>query len=162
MKFNHQEDYLLRIIEQLAAAIASVIRDAFKLVGTGDFAEAIDRILDGTVRLLGTRAEVLMRLDSETAATIVADPSQLLLWAQLSEAEARAHAAMGALDRAQACARRSAELALEAWDRDRSLDPQSIVDGYLADFPPGEMMPKYHLLYRQLGVAGGQIESLGN
>lgn len=108
---SEQEDYLIRIIKQAAEAIR---RLRGKLT---ESAAAIPAILvEGNVaveQLLGTQADVLSRLDAETAVRLVGNSRRVQLWADLVELEADARdiggdATVAATKRARAVALRSA------------------------------------------------------
>lgn len=78
-------DYILRIIEQLGAAL----RRARDLLARGvpGAQQALDEARTAQAELLGDRAAMLQQLDAETAAALVADPRLLRLWVDLMRAE---------------------------------------------------------------------------
>lgn len=78
-------DYILRIIEQLGAAL----RRARDLLARGvpGAQQALDEARTAQAELLGDRAAMLQHLDAETAAALVADPRLLQLWVDLIRAE---------------------------------------------------------------------------
>jgi len=108
---SEQEDYLIRIIKQAAEAIR---RLRGKLT---ESAAAIPAILEegnvATEQLLGAQADMLSRLDAETAVRLVGSSRRAQLWADLVELEAEAHDIHGdcvaaSMKRARAVALRAA------------------------------------------------------
>lgn len=104
-----RSDYILRLIEQLGAAIAR-LRE--KLVGAG--AAAADEVMDETRQmqseLFGPLWEVISRVDARTAASLVPEQNKLLVWIELLEIEADAAEKAGAAATAAARRLRAAEL----------------------------------------------------
>jgi spermidine/putrescine-binding protein len=107
---SEQEDYLIRIIKQAAEAIR---RLRGKLT---ESAAAIPAILaEGNVameQLLGAQADMLSRLDAETAVRLVGSSRRAQLWADLVELEADARDIGG--DAISAATKRARAVALRA------------------------------------------------
>lgn len=114
-----KRDTVLRWIEEFGRLIARLLRR-----GTaGDLDLALEEIERATTDLLGGLAPLVPRLDSASAAQIIADPDRIFAWAQLVElgglvAEARGDAGAG-----MAARERAVELAAEAIRRDRMPRP---------------------------------------
>ncbi len=114
-----KRDTVLRWIEEFGRLIARLLRR-----GTaGDLDLALEEIERATTDLLGGLAPLVPRLDSASAAQIIADPDRIFAWAQLVElgglvAEARGDAGAG-----MAARERAVELAADAIRRDRMPRP---------------------------------------
>ena len=78
-------DYILRIIEQLGAALRRI--RSLLARGTAGAEAALEESRLAQAELLGDRSGMLERLDPETAATLMSDPRQLQLWIDLIRAE---------------------------------------------------------------------------
>lgn len=78
-----QQDYFLRLLEQIGAAI----RRAMGLRDSGDHAAALEELRAAAVELLGPTGEFADKVDAQTALNIVGDPRRLALWARLLAAE---------------------------------------------------------------------------
>ncbi len=93
MATSIREDYLLRMIEQTAKAVAQLIG----LRKSGDFTAA-HTVLDAAYRsLLGPDALLFSRMDPETGAKLLAEPEKMAVMADLihEDAELRRTAAEG-------------------------------------------------------------------
>ena len=114
-----KRDVVLRWIEEFGRLIARLLRR-----GTaGDLELALEEIERATGDLLGGLAPLVPKLDSASAAQIIADPDRIFAWAQLVElgglvAEARGDAGAG-----PAASARAVELAQEAIRRARMPRP---------------------------------------
>jgi hypothetical protein len=113
MSLTSRQDYLMRMIEQIIQVLLRVIG----LTRTGDLDEALVQLRTGYGLLLGPFAEVVPRLDSASAAQIVANADQLLAYARLLHAEAEVRRLREEPAEAEALERRSLEFALEAHAR---------------------------------------------
>ena len=114
-----KRDTVLRWIEEFGRLIARLRRRG----AAGDLDLALEEIERATTDLLGGLAPLVPRLDSASAAQIIADPDRIFAWAQLVElgglvAEARGDAGAGIAAR-----ERAVELAAEAIRRDRMPRP---------------------------------------
>ncbi|MGQ0646555.1 MAG: hypothetical protein ACT4P7_03230 [Gemmatimonadaceae bacterium] len=105
----HQRDYILRLIERVAAALARVR----KRREDGDHAGARREVAETTVELLGPSAPMIPLVDSTTAANLLSDPQRIALYSRLLETDADLLAAMGQGTAATAARRRALELLLE-------------------------------------------------
>ena len=113
-----QRDFILRMIEQIAAAIARLR----KRKSEGDLVGARQEAHHATLELLGPAAAMAMMVDSRTAANLVSDPRRLRLWCQLLEEDSALQHALGKEREAAATDRRIVELLLEAWSRVKEWD----------------------------------------
>ena len=116
-----QRDFILRMIEALAAAIASIR----KRKQSGDLVGARLEVHNAIVDLLGPAASMVGMLDSRTAANLVSDPTRLALWARLLNEDADLLRLMTRSGEAAATDRRIMELLLEAWRREKSFDEET-------------------------------------
>jgi hypothetical protein len=94
-----QRDYIERLIERIAAAIAAILGAA----GAGAFEEA-DRDLEGAWSALGFRRSDVLRLDDGTVRALLGAKAELaarLLDAQATVEEARGAHALAATLRAR-------------------------------------------------------------
>lgn len=106
-----RQDYLLRMIEQAF----DVIRRLRARRLDGDPAAGV-RDADGAVdELLGPAAAVARRLDPSTAAQLIRNPEQVVLWARITAEKAEALRELGDEPAAHTAGRRALELAIEAW-----------------------------------------------
>jgi hypothetical protein len=90
-----REDYLLRLIQQIAAIVAR-LRE--RLAGPTAAAEAGDVEREATkaiASLLGPQAGVLQVLDPTSAVRLVADAERVALWIALMRVQADAQRASG-------------------------------------------------------------------
>jgi hypothetical protein len=110
-----RNDYLMRHIEQLAAALARIIG----LNRRDEFTAARDEAQRAWEELLDVPRELRDAVDIPTLAGMLREPGRLRLGGRLFAEEARALAGLGDDARAQALRRRALELLLEA----RALDP---------------------------------------
>jgi hypothetical protein len=117
-----QRDYLLRMIEQIAATIARITR----LKHDGELDAALAEIHAATGELLGARAALLGQVDVATAAQLVNDPSRLGAWARLLAEEADILRLRGTAG-SDALARRALGLAREAAARERDGAPSDLL-----------------------------------
>ena len=110
MRSGEQEDYLIRIIKQAAEALRR-LRE--KLTASATASPSIrQEVNSATEQLLGAQADMLARLDAETAVRLVGTWRQAQLWADLVELEAEACDVDG--DSVAASVRRARAVALRA------------------------------------------------
>ena len=105
-----QRDYILRLIEQAAAALRRILR----LTADGEPAAAVREAEAASRALLGPMADAMTAVDPATATQLIGDPSRLGAWAQLLAAEAAARRALGQDATADLLERRALAIALEA------------------------------------------------
>ena len=105
-----EKDFIMRMIKQIMRMMAALIGK--KLEGDLGGALQLARTAEGT--LLGPLAGIAPRLDSVTAAHMVADADILALWAEVVAEESDVHRRMGDEPAARAAEKRALELALEA------------------------------------------------
>jgi len=107
---REEKDYILRMIQQIRRMVAALMGK--KLYGDLGSALQVARTAQGM--LLGPLADIAPRLDSVTAAHMVADPDILELWAEVVAEESDVHRRLGDETAARAAEKRALELALEA------------------------------------------------
>jgi len=134
-----REDYLERMIRQLAEAIARIAG----WTANGKLEDAIretDRAWD---ELLDVPRDLVDRLDGPTLAQLLGEPAKMRVAAELLAAEARVHQAKGNPVHALLCNRRALELFLEA----RALDPEPRDETAILELsrhvPKTEIDPRY-------------------
>src|SRR5918999_4114121 len=93
-----QRDYILRLLEQAAAAL----RRLRELLGTGSAppVEIVEEARAAQAALFGNSWSLLQQVDVATATSLVRDPRQLAMWAELLRAEADATRVLGDAARA--------------------------------------------------------------
>ena len=105
---SEQEDYLLRMIQQMGRALAR-IREML-LGGTSTGSAIRVEIAATSAALFGRDSAMLDQLDAESAVRLIASPERVALWVQLLEAEAESWDREGGSERAGACSARAAAL----------------------------------------------------
>ena len=103
-----REDYLLRLLAQIAAVLRRVRE---RLAGGAPAAELLPALRDAEGELLGGRASLLKALDARTAVQLLADPERVRTWIELLRLEAEVHRRAG--DEAAAAKAESRAAALE-------------------------------------------------
>jgi hypothetical protein len=98
---TERRDYLLRLIQQASAA-ARRIRELL----TGEGAEATDLVRDADQEISallggGSQAQLLERVDADTAVRLVGDAERIRAWIDLLQAQAEALTKSGAGAQAQ-------------------------------------------------------------
>lgn len=116
-----QRDFILRMIEAIAAAIARIR----KRRESGDLVAARSEVHNAIVELLGPAAAMVGMLDSRTAANLVSDPTRIAMWARLLHEDAEILREMTRATEADATERRVMELLLEAWRREKVFDEET-------------------------------------
>lgn len=106
---NSQQDYLLRLIQQMAAVIAAMLG----LRGGGKVDEALEMAADAERELLGPLLPAATVVDAATAAHLIGEPLKIAAWARLL-AERAALLRDAGDPAADLVAARAAELAEEA------------------------------------------------
>jgi hypothetical protein len=137
-----QRDYILRMIEAIAAALARIVRRR----EAGDFAGARRETRVATIELLGPATSLAGSVDSRTAGDLLGDPWRLAAWARLVADDAETVRLMDNDDAARQLERRALELFVEARLRGAELDAaaQEVFRG-LRSRVPGELLdPRYH------------------
>ena len=105
-----QRDLVLRWIEQLGRLVA-------RLVGLGGKAElgaARDQVAEATINLLGPLSMLVPRLETSSAAELLADPDRIFGYAQLLDLDGAISEGMGEKDAAVESRRRAVDFAKEA------------------------------------------------
>jgi len=104
-----QRDFILRMIEVVAAALARVRRRREER----DFAGARQEIAQAIGQVLGPRGAMAAMVDSRTAADLISDPRQISLYSRLLAGDADIVDDMGQPAMAQKIRLRALELMLE-------------------------------------------------
>ncbi len=103
-----RDDYILRMIQQAAAAI----RRFRSRLGSGEAVDDVKRDAGEALgTLLGPQRAMLERLDGWSAANLLGDPERVHLWAELVRLQSDLERAAGHDAAANALAARAAELA---------------------------------------------------
>lgn len=105
----HQRDYILRMIERIAALLARVLKRRTE----GDLAGARAEIAEGITDVLGPAGAMVRMVDSPTAANLLSDPDRITLYARLLDADAELQQALGDAGGATRTRRRALEMMLE-------------------------------------------------
>jgi hypothetical protein len=119
----YQRDYILRLIESVAATLRRVLKRREEK----DLAGARQDVAMTIGEVLGPGAAMVPMVDSTTAANLVSDPQRLALYCQLLELDGDLLEEMGHTDRAVTTRRRSLELLLELVLRKVELPDETIV-----------------------------------
>lgn len=124
---SSQQDYILRLIQQMAAVVATLLG----LRGGGKLDEALDVVSDAEGELLGPMAGAAAAVDAATAAQMIGEPLKVAAWARLLAARAELLRDGGDEEGAAAVEARSEALAAEALSR--AGPARSVVERILAD-----------------------------
>ena len=112
-----REDYLLRMIQQLAAIVAR-LRERLTGASSAEAAE-VEREAGAAIgTLLGPQAPLLNQLDPASAVRLLGDAERVSMWVALTRLRADAHRAAGRADAADRLDARAAALeaaARAAW-----------------------------------------------
>lgn len=87
----HQRDYILRLIERIAAVLARAMRRK----NEGDAAGARADIAQATTDLFGPAGPMVAFVDVRTAVNLLSDPERVWLYARLLDADAELQDALG-------------------------------------------------------------------
>lgn len=139
-----QRDFILRMIEALAAAMARILRRRQE----GDLVGARREVDMASAELLGPIAGLASRVDSQTAGNLLGDGVRISAWARLLAEDSEILREMGREEEAVANDRRVTELLLEAWIRDGALDPDATalleqMRGRLSPETTNALAPRY-------------------
>lgn len=105
----HQRDYILRMIERIAALLARVLKRRTE----GDFAGARRDIAEGMTDVLGPAGAMVRMVDPATAANLLGDADRITMYARLLEADAELQEALGDQPGASRTRCRALEVMLE-------------------------------------------------
>ena len=150
---SEKKDYILRLIAQIRQMVDAMLGK----VREGQVPEELlARARESIATLLGPLAGVAPRMDSETAAQMVADPDVIAAWAMVTGAEADAHRARGEAAAASTCARRALELAVESQLRAPADDPDviALIHRLAASVDAGSLAPRHRDALAALPAAG--------
>jgi hypothetical protein len=87
----HQRDYILRLIERIAAIIARAMRRK----NEGDAVGARGDLAQATADLLGPAGQMVPFVDVRTAVDLLSDAERVLLYARLLDADADLQDSLG-------------------------------------------------------------------
>ena len=134
-----RQDYLIRLIEQLAHAIARIAGFNRK----GEHENALEAADQAWGKLLDAPRELIHAVDTPTLAEMLREPAKMRAAAQLSYEEGRALVGKGDPLHAALRYRRALELILEA----RALEPKPEDDAMILELgqmvPPHTIDPRY-------------------
>jgi hypothetical protein len=136
----YNEDYLLRMFEQMAEMLAqacgfSELVHIVQLNRRGEHAEALAAIDRAWDDLFPGPRGMVQAVDTATLVAMLRQPVRLRVAAQLFAEEARAWAGQGDAARAAACRRRALELILEAGAIDPADEDRAALDELRAAVP---------------------------
>jgi hypothetical protein len=137
-----RDDYLIRLIKQLAQALARIVGRRKK----GDFDGALDEAGKAWDDLIGQPPRDLVDvLDTHTLADMLKDPARMRAAAQLLTEEGKAYAGKQDPVHAALCYRRAWELYLEA----RAIEPNDDDDAAISELarlvPANQLDPRYRV-----------------
>ncbi len=112
-----QQDYFLRLLEQVGAAI----RRAMGLRDSGEHTGAIEEIRNAAAELLGPAGQLAGQVDTQTALHIIGDARRLALWARLLGAESQILRDAGDSEAAERMRQRALEIARGAAAKDEGV-----------------------------------------
>jgi hypothetical protein len=130
-----REDYIIRLIKQLAAFVARVAGKR----EDRDFDGAIAEAGKGWDELLGHPRELVDVVDTPTLASLLKEPAKMRVAAKLLIEEGHAQAGKGDPVHASICYRRATELVLEA----RAIEPTAEDETTLLEL--GRLVPTNQL-----------------
>jgi hypothetical protein len=117
------EDYIIRLIKQLGAFLARIIRHRER----GDHARAMTEIGDAWCHVLGVPRELVDATDPATLIELLREPDKLRLAARLLAEEAHVMTSRGDPLNAGILRARAIELMIAARDREPSPDDDTII-----------------------------------
>jgi hypothetical protein len=136
-----RDDYIIRLIKQLAHFLARIARKR----EAADYAGAIAEAGKAWDELIGHPRELADVLDTPTLAGILKEPARMRAAAHLLIEEGRAYASKGDPPHAMSCFRRAWELLLEA----RILEPSDEDHAPMAELarlvPANQLDPRYRI-----------------
>jgi hypothetical protein len=140
-----QRDYILRLIEAVAAALARIIRRR----DSGDLEGARREAQIATIEFLGPLASIVGSVDSRTASDLVGEGWRLSAWARLLAEDAETLRQMDQPEAAQRNDRRACELLLEVLLRGEVLETDAVatLEGLRQRVPVESLDPRYHEVY---------------
>ena len=118
----YQRDFILRLIESVAATL----RRVRKRRDDGDLAGARAEIVATMTEVLGPSAAMVPMVDAQTAANLVSDPQRVALYCQLLEADADLLDGLGHTPSGSRMRTRALELLLELVLRRAQLPDETI------------------------------------
>lgn len=135
-----REDYIIRMIKQLAAFLARIVRKR----EAGDYAGALAEAGKAWDDLVGQPPRDLVDLvDTPTLAEMLKEPARMRIAAQLLTEEGRAYAGKGDPAHAAVCYRRAWELYLEARVREPAPEDDAVISELARLVPANQLDPRY-------------------
>jgi len=133
-----RQDYIIRIVKQVAEAIA-------RMAGLRDKSEyqAALKDAESACDLLGVPKDLAVALDTETLAGLLRHPDKMRLLAKVFTEEAEVYRASGDPLTCSDRYRRAAELTLEARAADPQDDDASVLQELFRHFPTSALASKY-------------------
>ncbi len=116
-----RRDYILRIIEQFAQALARIM-GARRSGNLDEAARLLKETADG---IFGSTRSMLDALEPASAATLLSSADKTRIYAALTAEEAELAAARGDAAKARAARRRALELYLEAVRGAQAIEPET-------------------------------------
>ena len=137
----HQRDFILRLIEAMAAAIAR----ALKRREEGDTAGAREELARAMAEVLGPSGPMVRMVDVPTAVSLVSDAQRLVLYTRLLALDADLLDDLGKPAEAQGARRRALELLLELVQRKAELPDEALerIEALRAAVDPAALAPRY-------------------
>lgn len=135
-----RDDYIIRLIKQLAAFVARIAgkRQA------GDFEGALREAAKGWDDLINQPPRDLVDLvDTPTLAELLKEPARMRVAAQLLIEEGRAYTGKGDPVHAAVCYRRAFELMLEARVREPADDDEAVISELARLVPANQLDERY-------------------
>lgn len=138
---SDRKDWILRMIQEIAQMVARLIGRKLE----GDLDGALREGDTAIGRLLGPMAGVAPRVDSVTAAHMVAEPEVIAAWARVVHEQADVWRLKGEAETAAVLERRALELALEAHLREDRTPPELLsLVSELRPLVPPETLAERH------------------
>ncbi len=136
-----EQDYVLRMIQQLAQAIARIA--GFKKAGKLD--EALSEVRETADGIFGPLLRTLDAVDAQSAAGLLGNREKIEAYARLTAEEASIHDLMGDARRARAGERRALLLYLEAaiLGQAPSADARAAIEALRRKVDEGQLPPRY-------------------
>lgn len=135
-----REDYIIRMIKQLAAFLARIVRKR----EAGDYAGALAEAGKAWDDLVGQPPRDLVDLvDTPTLAEMLKEPARMRIAAQLLTEEGRAYAGKGDPAHGAVCYRRAWELYLEARVREPAPEDDAVISELARLVPANQLDPRY-------------------
>ncbi len=145
-----ERDYLMRMVQQLAAVITRV----FNLKKQEKYDEARETIREAYGELFGLNRTLLEALNAESLAQLIRDQEKLKAIARLFQEEASLYLLQGDETLAKSKHRRAFELYLEASSSNGSRDPEIMeaIRALAAQIDLGDLTERYAVILKKMGL----------